>query len=61
MANELGLELRIAHYPPYCSKYTPRLSIVSFHTSSSRLGEPILARHRLTDKQIHKPIFFQRR
>jgi hypothetical protein len=23
LANELGLELRIAHYPPYCSKYNP--------------------------------------
>lgn len=23
MANLLGLELRVAHYPPYCSKYNP--------------------------------------
>jgi len=23
LANELGLELRVAHYPPYCSKYNP--------------------------------------
>jgi hypothetical protein len=23
LANRLGLELRIAHYPPYCSKYNP--------------------------------------
>jgi hypothetical protein len=23
LANELGLEIRIAHYPPYCSKYNP--------------------------------------
>ena len=23
MANELSLELRIAYYPPYCSKYNP--------------------------------------
>lgn len=23
LANELGIELRVAHYPPYCSKYNP--------------------------------------
>ena len=23
LANRLGIEIRIAHYPPYCSKYTP--------------------------------------
>ena len=23
LANDLGLEIRIAHYPPYCSKYNP--------------------------------------
>jgi hypothetical protein len=23
LANRLGMEIRIAHYPPYCSKYTP--------------------------------------
>jgi hypothetical protein len=23
LANELGLQIRIAHYPPYCSKYNP--------------------------------------
>ncbi|MHC5062284.1 MAG: ISAzo13-like element transposase-related protein, partial [Planctomycetota bacterium] len=23
MADEIGVEIRIAHYPPYCSKYNP--------------------------------------
>ena len=23
LSNELGIEIRIAHYPPYCSKYNP--------------------------------------
>jgi hypothetical protein len=23
LANRLGLELRVAHYPPYCSKHNP--------------------------------------
>jgi Rhodopirellula transposase DDE domain len=23
LANRLGVEIRIAHYPPYCSKYNP--------------------------------------
>jgi hypothetical protein len=23
VANEIGLEIRVAHYPPYCSKYNP--------------------------------------
>jgi hypothetical protein len=23
LADELGIEIRVAHYPPYCSKYNP--------------------------------------
>jgi Rhodopirellula transposase DDE domain len=23
LANRLGIEIRVAHYPPYCSKYNP--------------------------------------
>ena len=23
MADDIGLDIRIAHYPPYCSKYNP--------------------------------------
>jgi hypothetical protein len=23
LANRLGLEIRVAHYPPYCSKHNP--------------------------------------
>lgn len=23
LANEIGIEIRVAHYPPYCSKYNP--------------------------------------
>ncbi|MGI9280929.1 MAG: ISAzo13-like element transposase-related protein [Endozoicomonas sp.] len=23
LSNRLGLKIRIAHYPPYCSKYNP--------------------------------------
>ena len=23
LANQLGIEIRVAHYPPYCSKYNP--------------------------------------
>jgi hypothetical protein len=23
LADRLGLEIRVAHYPPYCSKYNP--------------------------------------
>ena len=23
MADRLGIEIRVAHYPPYCSKYNP--------------------------------------
>ena len=30
LSNELGLEIRIAHYPPYTSKYNPiETSLVS--------------------------------
>jgi hypothetical protein len=23
LANRLGIEIRVAHYPPYCSKFNP--------------------------------------
>jgi Rhodopirellula transposase DDE domain len=23
LANRLGIEIRVAHYPPYCSNYNP--------------------------------------
>ena len=42
LANRLGLEIRVAHYPPYCSKYNPiehrMFAHVSPHPFQQRRG-----------------------
>lgn len=38
LANRLGIEVRIAHYPPYCSKYNPIEHRVFAHVSRACQG-----------------------
>ena len=38
LANRLGIKLRIAHYPPYCSKYNPIEHRVFAHVSRACQG-----------------------
>jgi hypothetical protein len=38
LANRLGLELRIAHYPPYCSKHNPIEHRVFSHVTRACQG-----------------------
>jgi hypothetical protein len=38
LANRLGLELRVAHYPPYCSKYNPIEHRLFPHVTRACLG-----------------------
>ena len=37
-ANRLGLEIRVAHYPPYCSKYNPIEHRLFAHVSRACRG-----------------------
>jgi hypothetical protein len=38
LANRLGLEIRVAHYPPYCSKYNPIEHRLFPHVTRACLG-----------------------
>jgi Rhodopirellula transposase DDE domain len=41
LSNRLGLKLRIAHYPPYCSKYNPFEHRVFPHVTRACKGVPL--------------------
>ena len=41
LSNRLGLKLRIAHYPPYCSKYNPIEHRVFAHVTRACKGVPL--------------------
>lgn len=41
LSNRLGLKLRIAHYPPYCSKYNPIEHRVFPHVTRACKGVPL--------------------
>lgn len=41
LANRLGLEIRLAHYPPYCSKYNPIEHRVFPHITRACQGVPL--------------------
>ena len=41
LANRLGLKIRIAHYPPYCSKYNPIEHQVFPHVTRACKGVPL--------------------
>jgi hypothetical protein len=38
LADEIGLEIRVAHYPPYCSKYNPIERRLSPHMTRAAQG-----------------------
>ena len=41
LSTELGLEIRVAHFPPYCSKYNPIEHRFFPHVTRSCLGVPL--------------------
>jgi hypothetical protein len=41
LSNRLGLKIRIAHYPPYCSKYNPIEHRVFPHVTRACKGVPL--------------------
>ena len=41
LANRLGLNIRIAHYPPYCSKYNPIEHRLFPHVTNACKGVPL--------------------
>ncbi len=53
LANEIGIEIRIAHYPPYTSKWNPIEHRVFPHVTRAMQGI-ILSSHGLTKQLIEK-------
>lgn len=41
LSNRLGLKIRMAHYPPYCSKYNPIEHRVFLHVTRACQGVPL--------------------
>lgn len=41
LSNRLGVEIRITHYPPYCSKYNPIEHLVFPHVTRACKGVPL--------------------
>lgn len=53
MVNEIGVEIRVAHYPPYASKWNPIEHRLFPHITRSMQGI-ILKDHEITKKLIEK-------
>ena len=53
LANEIGVEIRIAHYPPYTSKWNPVEHRVFPHITRALQGM-VLTSHQLTKELVEK-------
>lgn len=53
LVNEIGIEIRIAHYPPYCSKYNPIEHRLFPHVTRACQGV-ILRTHQITKELMEK-------
>ncbi len=53
LANEIGIEIRIAHYPPYCSKYNPIEHRLFPHVTRACQGV-ILRTHQIAKELMEK-------
>lgn len=53
LVNEIGVEIRIAHYPPYCSKYNPIEHRFFPHVTRACQGV-ILRTHQITKELMEK-------
>jgi hypothetical protein len=53
LANEMGMEIRVAHYPPYCSKYNPIEHRLFCHISRACQGV-IFTSVELVKQLMHK-------
>lgn len=53
LVNEIGVEIRVAHYPPYCSKWNPIEHRLFPHVTRSMQGLP-LKDHKMTKQLIEK-------
>ncbi len=58
LSNRLGLEIRVSHYPPYCSKYNPIEHRVFPHVTRACKGVPLesieTARHYMQKTETTK-------
>ena len=53
LANQIGVEIRVAHYPPYCSKWNPIEHRLFPHVTRSMEGV-LLQDHNMTKQLIKK-------
>jgi hypothetical protein len=53
LVNEIGVEIRVAHYPPYCSKWNPIEHRLFPHVTRAMQGIPLKS-HKLTKQLIEK-------
>lgn len=53
LANEMGIEIRVAHYPPYCSKWNPIEHRLFPHVTRSMQGVPLKS-HEMAKQLIEK-------
>ncbi len=53
LVNEIGVEIRVAHYPPYCSKWNPIEHRLFPHVTRSLQGLPLKS-HEMTKQLIEK-------
>jgi hypothetical protein len=53
LVNEIGVEIRVAHYPPYCSKWNPIEHRLFPHVTRSMQGLP-LKTHKMVKRLIEK-------
>jgi hypothetical protein len=55
LVNEIGIEIRVAHYPPYCSKWNPIEHRLFPHITRSMQGIPLKS-HKIAKQLIEKTI-----
>lgn len=53
LVNEIGIEIRIAHYPPYCSKWNPIEHRLFPHVTRSMQGISLMS-HKMVKQLIQK-------
>jgi Rhodopirellula transposase DDE domain len=53
LVNEIGIEIRVAHYPPYCSKWNPIEHRLFPHVTRAMQGVPLKS-HNIAKQLIEK-------
>ena len=54
LADDLGIEIRVAHYPPYCSKYNPIEHRLFAHVTRACAGVAFTERRALVKQLVSR-------